>query len=77
MTWLPLAINLLKLLTVLSTWLRERKLIQEGRDDAGLEALKIALADLAKANGVIAEFKDKTDADVERTIEERGWYRDG
>lgn len=76
MTWITFAINLVKLLTVLSTWLRERQLIQRGRDEVEAEALKKALQDLATANGVIAEFKEATDEQVEKVIEDGKWYRD-
>lgn len=75
MSWLTFAISLVKLLTTLSTFLRERELIQKGRDDANSQALVKALDDLAKANGVILEFREKGEADVERTLEDKGWYR--
>lgn len=76
MTWLTFAISVVKLLTLISTSLREQTLIKQGEDSANAKALQQALADLAKANGVIAEFKTLDDAAIDRTIDSSGWYRD-
>jgi hypothetical protein len=76
MTWFSFALSVIKLLTVISTWLRERQMIETGKAAVREEELRLALSSLAKANGIILEFKEKSDADVEQTLEERKWYRD-
>jgi len=76
MTWFTFALNVVKLLTALSTWLRERNLVQQGRDERDAENMRRALQDLAIANGVIAEFKTKGDEDVDKLLAEKGWYRE-
>jgi len=76
MTWLTFAISAVKLLTLISTYFREKALIKQGEDNANLAALQQALSDLAKANGVAAEFKRLDDAAIDSKISASGWYRD-
>jgi hypothetical protein len=76
MSWFSFALSVIKLLTVISTWLRERQMIETGKAAVREEELRLALSSLAKANGIVLEFREKSDADVEQTLEERKWYRD-
>lgn len=75
-SWLTFTISLIKLLTALTTYFQSRGWIEQGRQEEREAALRTALSSLAKANGVIAEFKGKADEEVDKTIEAKGWYRD-
>lgn len=76
MSWLTFTISLIKLLTTLTTYFQSRGWIEQGRQEEREAALRTALTSLARANGVIAEFREKTDEDVDRELGERGLYRD-
>lgn len=74
--WLSVAINIIKLLTFLSTHFQSQGWMEQGRKEVREAELRQALASLALAHGILAEFKEKDDAAVDKTLEERGWYRD-
>lgn len=76
MSWATVIINLLRFLTLITTQLRERKLIQQGRDGANAENLAAAMRDLAIAHQVLSDLKGVTDAEVDRQLEAKGWMRE-
>lgn len=76
MSWATVIINLLRFLTLITTQLRERKLIQQGRDGANAENLAAAMRDLAIAHQVLSDLKGVTDAEVDRQLEASGWMRE-
>jgi hypothetical protein len=69
-------IALIKLVASLITFFQSRGWIEQGRQEERARAMKEVLASLTIATGVQDEIRILGDEEVDKLIEERGWYRD-
>lgn len=76
MNWFTLILSAVKLLAAVAEMLRSRGLIEQGKSQEREEAMSRVLSSLSKASGIERQLKYATDEEINRHVEEQGWYRD-
>jgi hypothetical protein len=65
MTWLSLALTLLKLVNNIMTWARQRELISQGYDQAIAEVSQSILEKTAAGKAIMEKVNRMSDAEVD------------
>lgn len=65
MTWLSLALTLLKVVSQIMTWARERELISKGYDQAIAEVTQQILIKTDAGKAIMEKVNGMTDAEVD------------
>lgn len=68
MTWVSLALTLLKLINVIMTWARERQLINEGYDLAIAEAAQEVLAKTTRGKALLEKINAMDESTVDSEL---------
>lgn len=68
MTWVSLALTLLKLINTILTWARERQLINEGYDQAIAEAAQEVLAKTRRGKALMEKINAMDESTVDSEL---------
>lgn len=72
MSWVSLALALLKFVNNIMIWARERELISEGYDQAIAEISQAILAKTAAGKAIMEKINAMSDSEVDDALRNRG-----